>query len=285
MKKQLETDLKTLAEKILSEENGHNLQEMKNLALGIYENLCVQTYVEKNNSGKESYESDQNEADLFERRKWNKENKSEDRYAPDGTHYNPEGITEPNTEKIKDIVNEMPEEIPQLFNADKETTSFQNELRNLGVHYDDLPQFEPVQKKPTNNSTQNQPNNSAQNQSSNHQKISETEPASNWEVPLENVSDIQEKSSTNSSPIKKSLNDRLKKGISFGLNDRLVFIKHLFDGNASDYDRVLSQLNTFQTYHSAIEFLEDVVKPDYNYWKGEEIYEKRFLAGLETKMN
>ncbi|HET8810178.1 MAG TPA: hypothetical protein VFM65_07935, partial [Flavobacteriaceae bacterium] len=83
---------------------------------------------------------------------------------------------------------------------------------------------------------------------------------------------------------KKSLNDRLKKGVSFGLNDRLVYVKHLFDGNAPDFDRVLSQLNTFQSFDGAKRFIETVVKPDYNNWNGEETYEKRFLKALETKL-
>src|SRR5690606_36245442 len=44
-----------------------------------------------------------------------------------------------------------------------------------------------------------------------------------------------------------SLNDRLSKGITIGLNDRIAFMKHLFGNSSEDYNRVLSQLITFDT--------------------------------------
>ena len=76
---------------------------------------------------------------------------------------------------------------------------------------------------------------------------------------------------------KVSLNDSLKKGIHFGLNDRLAFVKHLFDGNQDDFTRVLSQLNTLESESGARNFIDQMVKPEYNYWEGKEEYENRFL--------
>ncbi len=134
-----------------------------------------------------------------------------DEYLPDGTEYNDaDAITEPNTEKIKDIVAQMPPETetvdrmlnnvmsrngavkkPETPAEDKKT-----DFRNIGVDYDNLPNFEPVKK--------------------------------------------QEKDRP------RSLNDRLKKGINIGLNERLSFIRHLFDGNTADYNRVISQLIHFR---------------------------------------
>ena len=35
---------------------------------------------------------------------------------------------------------------------------------------------------------------------------------------------------------KKSLNDKLKRGVTIGLNDKIAFIKHLFDGKSEDYE-------------------------------------------------
>lgn len=80
-----------------------------------------------------------------------------------------------------------------------------------------------------------------------------------------------------------SLNDRLSKGISIGLNDKLAFTKHLFNGNQEDYNRVISQLNTISSEKEAKNFLETMIKPDYNNWIGKEEYEFRFLEIIERK--
>lgn len=85
---------------------------------------------------------------------------------------------------------------------------------------------------------------------------------------------------------KKSLNDKLKSGgFQIGLNDKLAFIKHLFNGEVSDYDRVMSQLNTVTSYQEAKTFINDMVKPDYNNWSDKEEYEERFLEIVESKFN
>ncbi len=82
-----------------------------------------------------------------------------------------------------------------------------------------------------------------------------------------------------------SLNDRLKKTINIGLNDRLAFIKHLFLGSSADYNRVLSQLNTLNSLAEAEEFLRTLVKPDYNFWEGKEEYEERFMKIITNKFD
>ena len=80
-----------------------------------------------------------------------------------------------------------------------------------------------------------------------------------------------------------SLNDRLKKGINIGLNDRIAFVKHLFNGSTEDFNRVVSQLNTSSSELEALEFLNNMVKPEYNNWIGKEAYEQRLLVFLEGK--
>lgn len=84
---------------------------------------------------------------------------------------------------------------------------------------------------------------------------------------------------------KKSLNDALGKTISLGLNDRIAFEKHLFGGSGEDLNRVLSQLNTFDTFREAREFIDDLVKPDYNNWKDKEEYEERFMGLVEKRFD
>lgn len=78
-----------------------------------------------------------------------------------------------------------------------------------------------------------------------------------------------------------SLNDRLNKGLKFGMNDRLGFIKHLFNGSDQDFNRVISQLNTRNSYEDAQSFINTMVKPDYNNWEGKETYANRFMELVE----
>lgn len=82
----------------------------------------------------------------------------------------------------------------------------------------------------------------------------------------------------------KSLNDKLtNKEIKVDLNNRLAFVKHLFNGSTEDYNRVLSQLNTIDTEERSISFIENMVKPDYNHWVGKEEYAERFMQLIERR--
>lgn len=82
----------------------------------------------------------------------------------------------------------------------------------------------------------------------------------------------------------KSLNDRLvNKDLKTDLNNRLGFIKHLFNGSTEDYNRVLSQLNTIDSYERSVSFIKNMVKPDYNNWEGKEEYEQRFMELIERR--
>ncbi|MBF0694624.1 MAG: hypothetical protein IR153_06165 [Flavobacterium sp.] len=82
-----------------------------------------------------------------------------------------------------------------------------------------------------------------------------------------------------------SLNDRLSKGITVGLNDRIAFVKHLFNNSTEDYNRVLSQLITFDSFAEAQEFIDQMVKPDYNDWHGKDEYAARFMELIEKKFS
>ena len=80
-----------------------------------------------------------------------------------------------------------------------------------------------------------------------------------------------------------SLNEKLAKGINIDLNDRIAFIKHLFGNSSEDYNRVLSQLITFNTFYETRDFIQEMVKPDYNNWEGKQDYEERFMDIIEKK--
>lgn len=82
---------------------------------------------------------------------------------------------------------------------------------------------------------------------------------------------------------KQSINESFAGGqIKLGLNDRLAFTKHLFAGSQEDLNRVISQLNTFSTYQEALQFIEEMVKPDYD-WSNEGDYEERFMNLIKAR--
>ena len=82
----------------------------------------------------------------------------------------------------------------------------------------------------------------------------------------------------------KSLNDALTKNIQIGLNDRIAFVKNLFDGSQEDFNRVVSQLNSFKTEKEARKFINKMVKPDYK-WDDQEEYEARFMEIVQRKFD
>lgn len=112
----------------------------------------------------------------------------------------------------------------------------------------------------------------------------EAEAQANNVIPIggRNLSDNSQVISINKTV---SLNDRLSKGITIGLNDRIAFMKHLFANSSEDYNRVLNQLITFDTFQEVQSFINDMVKPDYNNWDGKEEYELRFMEILEKRFS
>ena len=245
MKNKIEAELLKIAEKIIAQKGDFNTTQLKNHTQLLYEKLTILDFTQRNLEREEPVKEE------IHAKSHIPETESMvppyDEHYPDGTEYNEDPITELNTEKIKDIVAQMPPETQKVdkimhsINAAPEPQKTRQvseepkkDFRNIGVDYDNLPDFEPV----------------------NHVE-------------------------KGAKP--KSLNDRLKKGINIGLNERLSYIKHLFGGNTSDYNRVLSQLNTFSSLEEANKFIEKVVKPDYNHWEGKEEYEDRFMSHIYNK--
>jgi len=82
---------------------------------------------------------------------------------------------------------------------------------------------------------------------------------------------------------KRTLNDSLyMNNLQVGLNDRIAFVKHLFEGNQEDFNRVLSQLNSFKSEIEAKSFVNDFVKPDYD-WNDKNEFEERLINLIERK--
>jgi len=92
---------------------------------------------------------------------------------------------------------------------------------------------------------------------------------------------ISEEASTKN----RTLNDTLfKNNLQIGLNDRIAFVKQLFDGSQEDFNRVISQLNTFNTKDEAKNFLINFVKPDYD-WSNKQEFEDRLLQLIDRKFS
>ena len=105
-------------------------------------------------------------------------------------------------------------------------------------------------------------------------------PADLSESELEDQNSTEELEETSKS---EAFNEMASKSIAIGLNDRIGFVQHLFNDSNEDFNRVISQLNTFDTFEEAKNFINEMVIPDYNYWVGEEDYIERFMEIVEKK--
>ncbi|MDY7396533.1 hypothetical protein UMM65_14875 [Aureibaculum sp. 2210JD6-5] len=74
------------------------------------------------------------------------------------------------------------------------------------------------------------------------------------------------------------------KTIQIGLNDRIAFVKNLFNFSQADFNRVLSQLNTLKSEKEAKDFIYNQIKPEYD-WAGKEEYEARLITIIERKFS
>ena len=96
----------------------------------------------------------------------------------------------------------------------------------------------------------------------------------------ESIKDILDTEKDNSND-KKNINDQFSKKLSVDNNERLAFIKHLFDGDKNNYERVLNQTLTLGSWSEVSNLITSKVKIEYNNWKGKEDIANRFLAVLQ----
>ncbi|WP_040252693.1 hypothetical protein [Psychroserpens mesophilus] len=242
MKKKLESELVSIAHRILKLKGKEDVLKMHTEVSALYEKLSVLKFAHENFDGDlPTIGSDSSFFEMLDTAFNNKVSDNieiEDRIYINLDEKEDDHIYEPVMEKIKDMVAQMPQEsqrVDEMF----ETSISKKEnpvthLEDITAGFEHIPEFEPV-----------------------------TE-----------------------ANAKKSLNDKLKKGaLNIGLNDKLAFIKQLFGGKTEDYDRVISQLNTTQSFEDANRFINDIVKPDYNNWSGKEEVEHRFMEIIESKFS
>ncbi len=266
MKKQLQSRIKSLAERILSESDSNDTSEMRETARTLYEQLTVLAYLEGQILGQEDKTEEVNSLDSKSYRENNWFKEPEPVPQPEDR----EELIEPVMEKIKDLVAQMPEESQKVDALLEEVLprkeGDKNELEEFASDYREMPVFERKNDGATTVKTEKKP---------------EAEVGTNAKVKTapEVLEDPVDKEKT------KSLNESLGNGLNIGLNDRLAFIKHLFDGKTEDYTRVISQINTQLTFEDAEDFIKGKVKPSYNYWLDKDDYTKRFMKIIEKRFD
>jgi hypothetical protein len=252
MKKKLESDLISIAHRILKLTGREDLEKMHREVALLYQKITVLKFLEAHFDG-DIPKDVATDSSFFNALEGAFNNAVSDAVEVDQKTYvnidpnEDEDLMEPAIEKIKDIVAQMPQEtaaVDDLVEAINKTTPVEEDLSELSPSFGQLPIFDPVDE--TSKSNGQEPE------------------------PKETI----------------SLNDKLKTGgFQIGLNDRLAFVNHLFENNNEDYDRVVSQLNTMDSFEEITDFLENIIKPDYNNWDGKEDYESRFLEIIEQKFN
>ena len=241
MKKKLESELISIAHRILKLTGKEDLEKMHSEIALLYQKITVLKFIENNHSG------DLSDVVGMDTSFFNALDGAFNNTVTDSVEVanktfvnidseDEEAIMEPAIEKIKDMVAQMPEEtmeVDSIIEAINEPTeAIEHDLNELSPSYAQLPIFDAVE--PDTPQT--------------------------------------------------SLNDQLKtQGFQIGLNDRLAFVKNLFENNSEDYERVLSQLSTLDSYDEALNLLDSIIKPDYNNWEGQEEMEARFLEIIENK--
>ena len=119
-----------------------------------------------------------------------------------------------------------------------------------------------------------------------YEKLFETfEETPSFEPKKKEDSVKQSKQEVETIPEIKNINDRFNKTLRIDLNDRLAFIKNLFEGDTASYEKVLSQIVTFESWEEVFNFIDVQVKTEYDNWNKNEEIADRFLAILQKNFD
>ena len=280
MHKKLESDLISLAHSILQMKNKENVFLLKQKAYEIYEKLSVLAFVEEYVNTTPGIKVKKEELIL----KVEEAYKIKDQISKEVDEANKVEVIE---EDFKEVLLDVEKE---KTNVDIED-NFSNEEKNLeeieDQSIDETKEFLEVKEA----TETEQPFNDLESLIFGESEIEKIEDPSediqelkdltleeelDDTIPVDIIADLFE-------PLKpSSLNDKLQTNIQIGLNDRIVFVKNLFEGSQEDFNRVISQLNTFKTEKEAKKFITKMVKPDYN-WSEKEELENRLITIIEKR--
>lgn len=258
MKKKLEAELISIAHRVLKLTGREDLNKMQDEVALLYQKISILKFLQTHFNG-QIPEEITTDASFFNTLEGAFNNNASDAAAVNQKEYanadnqDAEALMEPAIEKIKDIVAQMPQETAEVDALVDEVNSqgvVEEDLSELSPSFGQLPIFEPLDL--------------------------DSSPETEALAQDDSLSAIE----------KTSLDEKLKKsGFQIGLNDRLAFVNHLFENNNEDYDRVISQLNTMDSFEEVSDFIQSIIKPDYNNWEDKSDYERRFLEILEQKFN
>ena len=284
MHKKLAADLTSLAHSILQMKNKEDVFALKTKAHEVYEKLAVLACVEEyfNNTPNPEYTKDEL-LDLVKKADEKLDIEIEIENIEDMTSSFSESEVDDPITKTEDLKDD--EEQQLIESEDKVIESieedFVNEAIELTLEGDSA----------SSNVQEEGDNLFSQSNEVIEEAIEdelETVEASNEEITLSLEDELKDTIAADvvadlfENAPKKSLNDKVRDDIQIGLNDRIAFVKNLFGGSQEDFNRVVSQLNSFKTEKEAKKFINKMVKPDYNWAENEDI-EQRFMSIVERK--
>lgn len=276
MHKKLASDLMSLAHNILKIKNKEDVLELKKKAFEIYEKLSILAYVNEYISTTPN--ADFTKEELLKKiaeteRKLNESNTTKETSNPTiiESKTTPKEIS--SNEDSLDSKKNKEEGLNKIIEKTSSDTT-QNKLISETKHNSPDPELKKITEQPFDEINSVLFN---KKDDSDERKTPTLEEELNDTLPVDVMANLFEKVEP-----KKSLNDQLQKTLQIGLNDRIAFVKNLFEGNQSDFNRVVSQLNTCKTEREAKNFIDNLVKPDYD-WSEKEEYEIRLIEIIERR--
>ncbi|WP_124979035.1 hypothetical protein [Nonlabens xiamenensis] len=277
MKKKIAADLTSLAHRILQFKKQDDVTELQAMAKELYEKLTVLAFAEKHFSGVQPNAGD---VEIKRRLEAVYEDAQED--------------VESLSQDVEEVMDTAQSEVEQAFTSNNLSDLFMPAAEEDTREEMELPGISTIQKMvkempdevPATSADLDIPEVSTSSESASK---AQSTPNKQDRADLEQLTaDYQtmpvferkvNDAGSDDKPL--SLNDRLNKGLKIGMNDRIGFIKHLFNGSDQDYNRVISQLNTIDNFDAAKRFIVTMIKPDYNGWEGKEAFESRFMELVE----
>lgn len=281
MKKRLESELISIAHRILKLKNKSEVDQLYKETQKLYETLAVLKFYQDNF---ESIKDNVSEVVIEEKIKQSIESDSLDELI---LEVKEETVTEGN------IISEEVEEILEEETLEEELIVEEKKENKLAIDEEE-PVFKPIFELEVDFETEEEED------TSDNELTEEIEPVETKKAVLEEflgenysepifvkpneVSLFSDLSETQEEELKPtSQNTTFSKSVEIGLNDRIAFVNNLFGESNEDFNRVLSQLNTFDSFEEAKNFINEMVKPEYNNWQGEEDFEERFMEVVEKK--
>lgn len=259
MRKKLIISLKSLAHDILNIETDQDLSKLKKKTEEIYNKLVILEYLNKSIDSLETETVlDQSEESSEPEIVTKNENSVEEIVIEDKVQedFSSDLNVEENIEELE-TEPEMPKEVVQTM--EEENINLMDNFEEEKEDLEDLfePKFDSIKE-----------------DFSLKDEFKDT-------ISLDETENLFETKRSDMRPV--SLNDKLLgRKINVGLNDRIAFVNSLFDFNQSDFNRILNELNTFETEAEAKNYIQNSVKKRYN-WSGKEDIEERFILLVERK--